>query len=349
MQSSNEPVTYIDPTAGRHVQLDGLRTLAMMGVLYVHFWNSDPVLEHARVSLFFTVSGFLITMILLKARARGATGLRVAVNFYIRRALRLFPALVLLVVVAWWTNAEDARASIGWHALQASNFYFYANETWDPWVFAHLWSLNNLEQFYLIWPLVILLLPKRAMWAVVIGLLLLPVALRLSVGMMGVGGWARILPLYTFDPIAAGSLLAMVRDHDVVARHSRNPVVVVAALSVLGAPFLLGEAYGAGEMYRALSVAALVVIVAGAYHGYGGPLNPILGNRVMRYASQISYAVFIYHLMLWWLLVQFVPALYDREGRTFFVMLAVSVAMAALSWHVYERPISRLKSRFPVV
>jgi len=80
-------------------QIDGLRALAMIGVLYVHYWNKAPVTEYVRVTLFFVISGFLITHILMNAKARG--GHILVRNFYIRRALRLFPALIVCFAAAW--------------------------------------------------------------------------------------------------------------------------------------------------------------------------------------------------------------------------------------------------------
>src|SRR5689334_905120 len=87
----------------RAAQIDGLRAIAMLGVLYVHFWDDRPLTEHLRVSLFFVVSGFLITYIHDRARQKGGT-INV-LNFYVRRGLRLLPALLVFVIVALAFNA----------------------------------------------------------------------------------------------------------------------------------------------------------------------------------------------------------------------------------------------------
>jgi len=102
-------------------QIDGLRALAMIGVLYVHFWNKAPVTEYVRVTLFFVISGFLITHILMNAKARG--GHILVRNFYIRRALRLFPALIVCFAAAWALNADGFRDSAAWHFMPTSNIY----------------------------------------------------------------------------------------------------------------------------------------------------------------------------------------------------------------------------------
>ena len=94
----------------------------MLGVLYVHYWGDTPITEHIRVTLFLVISGFLITHILMTAKSRG--GALVARNFYLRRALRLFPALLITFAVAWGLDADDFRASAAWHLLPTSNLYF---------------------------------------------------------------------------------------------------------------------------------------------------------------------------------------------------------------------------------
>ena len=120
----------------RRAQIDGLRAIAMAGVLYVHFWNDHPVTEFLRVSLFFTVSGFLITHMLWKARAEG--GALLPLNFYIRRALRLFPALAVLVAFGILFDIDGFRGRAFWHLFQLSNLSFPYYQDVRPFVTGHL-------------------------------------------------------------------------------------------------------------------------------------------------------------------------------------------------------------------
>ena len=339
---SETVTTYADPLPDRRAQLDGLRIIAMTGVLLVHFWVRDPLIEHVRVSLFFTVSGFIITLILLKARDRAKR--TVVVNFYIRRALRLLPPLAVLLGVSIAFDLDGARSSAWWHVFQASNIYFSLNETWSPWVFAHLWSLNVLEQFYVIWPIVILLLSPRLRWIVVGALVVLPMLLR---GLVE-DRWLFLLPMFAFDPIALGALLALARDHRLVRAVLANDAALAVAMIVILSPLLVAEVWGHSETYRVASNLSLVAIVAGAYHGYSGIIGRVLGHRSLEGLSQISYGAYVYHLMVWYFAVEMWPVLYLPGPITFALMTCATLICAVVSWHVIEKPISRLKTRFPI-
>jgi peptidoglycan/LPS O-acetylase OafA/YrhL len=329
----------------RRVQIDGLRALALIGVLFVHFWHKDPVTEHVRVSLFFAVSGFLITHILYSAKRRGGR-IRI-LNFYVRRMLRLFPALFILVLVGAWFDMEGFRTSALWHAAQLSNIRFVLTESFEPWVAAHLWSLNILEQFYLLWPLVIILLPLSRILTFTIAAFAALVFVRVNGDHLGLDGWTLNLVL-AGDPIYFGCFAYFLQLHEPTRQVLRSAYAVVASLIVLAAPYFLWTGFGASESYRILIQPALAVLIVGAYHGYRGPLGAALGSKVAQFLSKISYGMFIYHLALWWLVTQYFPELFERGPRTFAVMSAVTIMAATLSWYLVEQPLSRLKDRFPV-
>lgn len=338
-----ETVTsYADPLPDRRAQLDGLRIIAMTGVLLVHFWVRDPLTEHVRVSLFFTVSGFIITLILLKARDSAKR--TVVINFYIRRALRLLPPLAVLLGVSIAFDLDGTRSSAWWHVFQASNVYFSLMETWSPWVFAHLWSLNVLEQFYLIWPIVILLLPARPRWIVVSAMVMLPMLLRGVVE----NRWLFHLPMFSFDPIALGALLALARDHRFVRTVLANRAALAVGLILIFSPLLFSGAWGHSEAYRIASNLSLVAIVAGAYHGYSGIIGRTLGHPSLEGLSQISYGAYVYHLMLWYCAAEIWPMIAIPGPITFALMTCATLICAFVSWHIIEKPISRLKKRFPI-
>lgn len=326
-------------------QVDGLRTLAMIGVLYVHYWNDMPVTEYVRVTLFLVISGFLITHILLTAKARG--GVIVVRNFYVRRSLRLFPALMVCFAAAWALNADGFRASAAWHFLPTSNIYFAIRKEMHPWVVGHLWSLNLLEQFYLAWPLVILFLSEKMLHAVVILGLAALVFVRANVGPMGIDGWWLFM-VFSFDPILMGALAYLLQRHKPLHEVMTSRWAIALALAVLVSPLVLWEGFGHSESYRFFAQPALAVVVVGAYQGYRGPVGWLLQSPPAQYLAMISYGVYVYHLMVWYVVVQAYPALFIKGPLTFAVISALTVAVATLSWYVIEAPISGLKSAFPV-
>lgn len=332
------------PLIGRRVQIDGLRALAMIGVLYVNFWNKSPTTEHVRVSLFFVVSGFIISQILMTARDRG--GRIHILNFYARRALRLFPALFVLVALGVIFDMDGFRKLAMWPILQASNIYFAMSQAVRPWVTGHLWSLNVLEQFYLLWPIVILLLPLRRIYVLVLAIIATMIFLRTNSTMMGINGWWSFFTINA-DPIAFGALACLLMRVRAVALVLISRPAVLTALAALAAPFYLWDGFGGSLSYRVMIQPALAVIVCGAYVGYRGPVGWFLGNPVAQFVSKISYGVFIYHLMLWWMAAEWVPKLYTTGPVPFLALSAASLVFATISWYALEQPISRLKRYFP--
>ena len=84
------------------------------------------------------------------------------------------------------------------------------------------------------------------------------------------------------------------------------------------------------------------------YKGYRGPIGWMLQSATAQFMAKISYGVYVYHLLLWYLVVQLYPALFTKGPQTFFVMTALTIAVATASWYMIEEPISKLKNKFPV-
>ena len=178
-------------------QWDSLRALAVAGVLFSHFWMPASFAGSLGVQVFFVLSGFLITSILLQRPLLG--------TFFRRRALRLLPAFYIAVLGALVFNLPGMRDSWPWHVLQASNFYFALNNSWaTPWPANHLWSLNVEEQFYVIWPLVLLLPRAWLPWAIGCFIVAAPIFRNLAPG-----AWAETMPIASFDALAGGGLIAL--------------------------------------------------------------------------------------------------------------------------------------------
>ncbi len=344
MRQTDPPVDGIRP------QLDGLRAVAMGGVLYVHYWNNTPVTEHLRVTLFLVISGFLITHILVSAKASG--GELIARNFYLRRALRLFPALLVVFLIAFILDADGFRDSAGWHLPPTSNIYFAMNETMKPWVVAHLWSLNLLEQFYLIWPLVILFQSEKVLHVVVVLGIAGLAFVRANAAALGVDGWWLTF-VFAFDPILVGALFYLVQRHKPVREVLTAPFSVVFAIFVIASPLLVSQVpawqdFGHSISYRFFAQPALAVLVLGAYHGYRGPVGWVLQSPPARFLAQISYGVYVYHMIAWYVVGEFYPAIFEKGPQTFLVMSVITTGVATVSWHVIEAPIGRMKRHFPV-
>jgi len=137
-------------------EIDGLRALAAICVLIGHLYSLEFGLAGSGVRLFFCISGYLITHILLSAHASGGTG-QILRAFFVRRVLRIFPPYYLALGIALALNAYDIRDTALWHLTFTTNIMLALRGEWEPIITGHLWSLAVEEQFYLLWPAALLL------------------------------------------------------------------------------------------------------------------------------------------------------------------------------------------------
>ena len=333
-------------------QLDAIRATAVSLVIW-HHWHGHP--DHPfgpiGVWLFFVLSGFLITRILLSARTDTPQGNRTALlNFYIRRFLRIFPLYYFVLLLAWATS-ERFRADWYWYVAYLQNFKMMTAA--DPvQVFGvHLWTLAVEEQFYVVWPLIALFAPRRLLLPVIGCAIALAVASRAA---CAGAGWTSF-QVYVFTPnnldtLGCGALLAYFvvhRPEQVVGLRRLALGAGVAAIVVTS----LVQNPIARDALSAVPTALIGLwVVSKAAEGFRGLVGLALTFPPSIYLGRISYGIYVYHF--------FVPAvlkpLFDRfhieDGGVAFglICLVVTVFVASLSWFLLERPINSLKNRFHV-
>jgi peptidoglycan/LPS O-acetylase OafA/YrhL len=359
-------------------QLDGLRALAVGGVVVSHFIPESSRYLNAGgmgVRLFFVLSGFLITGILLAARAavdagEQTTGAQLH-RFYLRRFLRLFPALALVIACAWIAGVPEMRRSVLWHLTYLSNVYFARLGHFDGSV-SQLWTLAVEEQFYLLWPLLVFLVPRRRVAATVVAMTLVGPAYRLLAAALGANPIAvSVLPFACFDTLGLGAMLAISGRAELGAWWSRAQLEragTLAGLPLLALMILLRLVHRAngvqvvfGDLVMGL---AFVAIISRAAAGYGGRAGAVLRSRPLVYVGRISYGVYLYHdfaprmlsaslramgldpaLELWPASSAWANRLHANEITTFVLLCAITLAVAALSWRFFESPINRLRDQ----
>ena len=346
-------------------QLDGLRAYAVTAVL-VHHLIQTPILPAAfsvswgliGVRLFFVLSGFLITGLLLQARTEaersGGASLGVIGRFYARRALRIFPLYYLVLFGAFLFGPPDAREQLPWLATYTYNFWVSYLGYYTAY-FSHFWSLCVEEQFYLLWPWIIVFAPRRQlMRCAVVMVLAAPLyrALALLLQLKGVAFYT--LTPSSFDALGLGALLAICTNGEIASAIVRKRLKPLPIIFVLGSPalfFVLPSAFLV--MHETLLALAFLWLVGGASAGFTGVGRWLLQSKPLLYVGKISYGIYVYHLFMPDLInaglrtIGVTPLDYDLFG--FFIFSAATVGLASFSWVLFEGPINRLKARFSYV
>jgi len=313
------------------------------------------------VRLFFVLSGFLITRLLLDARSSADFQTFPALfSFYLRRTLRIFPPYFAMLGFVWLVNLEQARGPLLWHALYISNFWYALQDEWVPWVLVHTWTLSIEEQFYIVWPFLILLAPRHWVERICIAAIVFSLACRFYWPFTGTPSVARdLLPPASMDALGIGALLAAYR-----SRRSDWPDWIRRSWVPLGVAFLLvlnlspAQPAPVLEWLRwigleVLPLVPLVFIVGLSADHMKSPIGQLLACRPVVAYGRISYGVYLYHAMVLALVVKaqpWIPVNVSEQGPgRFLVAGAATLVLASLSWLAYEKPINSLKRHFPYV
>jgi peptidoglycan/LPS O-acetylase OafA/YrhL len=328
-------------------RLDTLRTFAVAGVIYAHTWDIDSKLGDLGVRLFFVLSGFLITGIVLGLRSDMGgvlTRRQALVAFYARRALRIWPAYFLLLFALLAVNFQEIREVAPWHLLFLSNYLFALEGAWVPPITAHYWTLAVEEQFYVLWPLLILFVPRRALWTLPVAAVAIGFIYVFTLGMFAVNGFGPyILPPGVMNDLGAGALMAWWH-----RKHESLPGWLIPGGAIAAAVALfLDPASWLFTWITTLSLAAIVAFALGSSKGIAGR---VLDLSLLRWMGKISYGIYLYHLVCRGLLrlaIPYFPILGADGPMRFLVTSALSVIVAAISWYSFELPLNRLKRRFP--
>lgn len=341
--------------AGRIPELDGLRGLAALGIVLYHSNPKRLPAGWAAVDLFFVLSGFLITSIILR-HGREAGFLR---NFYMRRGLRIWP-IYFLTIGAFVLLNPFLPSPCNWKALpfdltytQTMPLYWSAKMQIFSRYLRHTWTLAVEEQFYLIWPVLVLLVGRR-------GVIPLSLATVAGAVLARSQGLSLMLLASRADGLAMGGLLAALLQHapagerEMKRRLGGLGVCVltgVAGLVALGTTVGLRLPQGPPP-WPALSILAFNLtwfgVVGVAAVGTGQGWISVLRWPRLRWLGQVSYGLYLYHLPIMILSGDIARGFglrgqpFWREGPT----LALCFVAAALSWRYVEEPILRLKSRF---
>jgi peptidoglycan/LPS O-acetylase OafA/YrhL len=377
--------------------LDVLRILAAIMVVIAHGygswngWNGLPSIFRANVEnirkpnllgkfftqlidnlgfgvdIFFLISGFLITYILLKEKEMfGTISIK---KFMVRRSLRIWPLYYLIVIFApilimfsnyikphWMASTPEPNYLPYYFFL--GNFDIISTGEW-MFPFAHLWSICVEEHFYLIWPFILAFVPNRHLIKVFVAIIIASMVSRGYYFTYNIGNSGAQIYLNTIckvDVIIIGAITAYI--------YHRKPILLnipkyLRILLLIGFIVLISNVsiYSAENLFQVLMKKYLFVIWVGFlmlnFMFNKQPIFNLKKMKVLNYLGKISFGIYIYHNILLSLITDNILARYGSERvtfvRFFIIYIGATVLMAIISWELFEKQILKLKKRFELV
>lgn len=337
-------------------QFDTLRAIAVIMVILSHWIVTLSTVVRNRlgsfgVDIFFVLSGFLITSILLynKDDLKSKT----FKNFYLRRTLRIFPIyyFVILLVI----SATNIKIPYLYFITYTSNYYFYNIGYFDT-ILSHFWSLAAEEQFYLIWPAIILYTPKNYL---IHSIITFSAIGFISQYISGINFIASVLTVNCFHAFGAGALLAWVVIYKKEYLHKFFICIMIIALFCLS-DLIRSILYNI-ENYRiirtentVLSLLAITYIVINQ-DKTTSLFKYFFDSQILIFIGKISYGVYVYHafipILTKKLLIDriFEPLPSSFKNNIVIISTGNFIILLALAWISYkyiEKPILNLKTRF---
>lgn len=364
-----EAATAASVWSGHIPALDGIRGLGILLVLVYHYASSanvlgieTPILALAGigwsgVDLFFVLSGFLITGILYDSKGKE----KYFRNFYARRTLRIFPlyyaaAFAIILLDAIWRYDLLGGANPLWIIFYGGNFQMALEGGGS--ILDHFWSLAIEEQFYLVWPMVVLALSRKKLMMVAAAMIVIAPLFRAALVMNDAPSLAvYVLTPARMDSLAMGALIALaIRGPKGI--EALVPWAWAAGLTALaGFVAIVGvrQTFYSGDPVILTAGLSLLLVF------YGGllilsltfrPLTSVMELPIMRWFGRYSYGLYVFHpivnmILLHSPLTEQFGEMNDVKAAMLLVLaFTLCMGMAILSFRFFEAPLLRLKSRF---
>jgi len=354
-------VTSANQYSGYMPQLDTLRAFAVFLVLFSHWIPRDYYWFHILpygiigVILFFVLSGFLITQILLKSRIyfeeKKIDRIHSLKQFYIRRTLRIFPVYYFTLFVLYFFNIQDIRQKIFWFIFYASNFYFLKINSFDN-LLSHLWTLSIEEQFYVFWPFVILFIPSKYLLKTIIAFIIIGPVFRFillsTFSTQGPINFYMMLTPCSMDSFGFGALLAYHSVYKISDEVKIKAFKWFTFLYVSLVTTLIIFSYTNSFLLLVNFNLSLLsfFIIAKASIGFKGYLKKIFENKILVYLGKISYGLYLFHPFVGYFYkkLHFPPI--QNIFLRFIIFSVILIAVSSVSWFILEKPINSLKKYF---
>jgi peptidoglycan/LPS O-acetylase OafA/YrhL len=328
--------------------LDGLRAFSILLVVIGHLAESHATSEVGRdlagafanlgVQIFFVISGYLITKLLLQESCKtGTISLR---QFYIRRAYRILPAATFYMLPVFFIFRHELR----WYHAAAAMLYLANFDFSHPWFLGHLWSLSVEEQFYLLWPSVLKkwISARTRVW-ILLGVIAFAPFYRIACHFLGLHGQADGTFPAVADALATGCLLSVLEPRVLPLllklKNWRLPLIFLMILPLLAVPLY----WGAREFHLTLTL--LFVLWPAMHFTIAGLLlcavqshTWILNARPIGWLGKVSYSLYLWQQLF----------VYGKHPRAWYGPL-LALGMASVSYYLIERPALRLRKKRPSI
>lgn len=363
-------MTAVTENRSYYPALDGLRGVAILLVIFLHNFEFTNYFFFGwlGVDLFFVLSGFLITDILLKTVDQ-PNFLR---NFYMRRVLRIFPLFYLILIICLLILPALKMAGINiqyytdnqfWFWTYFQNWLFVFKQPYGDKILLHTWSLAVEEQFYLVWPITVLLIRKPKI------LLAIALLVLIGVGLARYAIWTYKIEdlayssLYTFtriDGICIGCILALLLrvNPSFLKKYTTFIVLLMAAINF--GFYFLNTNQSATLPYLAMvgytTFAFLFgLLVYEAVMGESKIINLVFNNSILKFFGKISYGLYVYHWPVYLFLSPiFINLFYNKmhlpvnvakTGGSIIVTI-IAILISLISYHFFEKKFILLKKRY---
>jgi peptidoglycan/LPS O-acetylase OafA/YrhL len=370
-------------TRNHVAQIDGLRGIAILLVVLFHYAMSHHSFDDRHpglflqisqvgwmgVDLFFVLSGFLITGILLETKSQP----NYFRNFLVRRFLRIWPlyylTLLLFLValpLAFGKVPDELRGmhdNQAWFWLYAANWLFASQGGFEGTSGGYFWSLAVEEQFYLVWPLVVYWLEPRRLAQVCVGMLVASLVLRLGALAYGMTGSVVYVMTFThLDSLAVGTVIAVAIRLPGLANllpRFAVPTILVAVVAIALARFHDGDFLYSSHGMAAWGLSAIALMFGGCLllvlriQTRGNAVSSVLSSRFLVATGRYSYALYLVHVPVLRVVekLTFGPGQAVTGGWPYDVLVAVyclaafvlAWLLSAASWHLFEQHVLKLK------
>lgn len=340
-------------------ELDGVRAIAALMIMYFHFMfelypepntilfllKKISVFGQTGVTLFFVLSGFLITRILINSKSESGY----FKNFYIRRSLRIFPLYYFFLILYYgiliplvYNKSLEIQSTWPYWIYMQNVARTFSWESTGP---THFWSLAVEEHFYLFWPLVVYFCSTKRLLQVIGVIILFALFCRIVLINEGYLYGTNFFTFTQIDCLAIGSILAL---NEIKQWISFRTIVIsgsaLITLLIVAWIFWGGEALTLVQYLKLPIIATFYLGLIGTLISGKTFLNRVFENKFLQYSGKISYGLYVYHPACFYIIFQ-----YTNLNNLFFefvLSFVLSYVIASLSYYAFEVKFIKMKKSF---